>query len=76
MTLSQWLAVQGRGSKADLARRIGISWQAIHAIACGRSVPRVRTALAIEAVTGGVVTAADLLGVARPSVVEPDPDPS
>lgn len=47
----------------ELARAAGTTWQVIDEIAKGRRVPRADLARRISAATGGVVSAAVLMGL-------------
>lgn len=47
----------------ELARRAGVTWQVIDEIAKGKRVPRAPLARRISAATGGVVSAAALMGL-------------
>lgn len=68
MTLSEYIAAHGTAAKRAIADRTGLRWATIHDIARGTQRPQPDTALAIEAATGGAVTAVELLGLpARPS---------
>lgn len=65
MDLQAWLERAGN-SRSSLARRSGISKTTLHRITRGETVPRAKTAKAIEEATGGEVTAAELLGLDAP----------
>lgn len=63
MKLAKYIEAHGTAAKRDLARKTGLRWATIHDIAAGKATPRAETAKKIEAATGGVVTAAELLGI-------------
>lgn len=60
MRLSTWIALQGRGSIAALARATGKRYHTIHALARGAAHATYKTALLIQTATGGLVTVAEL----------------
>ena len=60
MRLSTWIALQGRGSIAALARATGKRYHTIHALARGATRATYQTALLIQKATGGLVTVAEL----------------
>lgn len=64
MTLKEFFKGKPRGSKADMCLKLGITRTWMSQIVSGRKVPSVELAVAIESVTLGVVTRADL----RPDV--------
>lgn len=63
MKLSEWFKREGSGSKTRLQLETGLAYTTILRIEAGTTTPRAKTAKAIEEATGGVVTAAELLGV-------------
>ena len=60
MLFSEWVKGQP-GTRLDVARRLGISRDALHKIMRGQVFPRGSTRQAIARETGGVVTADSLL---------------
>lgn len=58
MTLPEWLD-QNNVSKADLAKSLGVSPEAVRVWCVGRSIPRQAMIAKIRAHTGGQVTAND-----------------
>lgn len=63
LTVDEWVAMHGRGSMAELARRTGAHWRTIQQIAQGHSTPSPRLAVAIEFATKGQCRAEKLLGL-------------
>lgn len=63
MRLREWLDREGPGAQARLERTAPIAHSTLSRIVNGLSTPKVETAKAIEAATGGEVTAAELLGI-------------
>lgn len=60
MTLAEYLKLK-RGAASDLAKRLGVSRQAIASLArSGRGGIRLRAAIALVKATGGVVTLEEL----------------
>jgi hypothetical protein len=62
--LARHLDSQGKGERARIARKAGLSWLTVDAIAKGEQRPHVETAQRIEAATDGAVSAIELLGLA------------
>lgn len=62
MDLATWRK-KHPGKLAELARAVGVRWQTLREIEIGKRTPFPKTAVAIEAATGGAVTAAELLGL-------------
>jgi len=52
---------RARRSKYALAKAAGLPWKTVHRLALGRHRPGARVAAAIEAATGGEVSAAALM---------------
>ena len=83
-TFAEWLAERGVGGRAQVAKATGLRWQSVNDIARGVVTPRASTAKAIEAATGGAVSAASLLGLsdtivistpgASPAAVDAEPE--
>lgn len=63
MTLAEYVAKHGKGSKQALADATGLRWQTIHHLAEGVTTPRLKTAIKLQAATGGACTVPELLGV-------------
>lgn len=60
MTLAEWLKTSGTG-QSELGRQIGVTRAAVHNWVAGKVAPTLYYALAIEAISGGKVPAAELL---------------
>lgn len=58
MKLHAWLS-ETNTSKAELARRLNVTAEAVRFWCIGRSIPRQRTLQAIASETGGKVTVSD-----------------
>ena len=65
MNLNEYLNNQGRGAAAALAESVGCGRSHMSLIASGKRLPSPQLARAIEVKTGGVVSAAQLLGIER-----------
>jgi DNA-binding transcriptional regulator YdaS (Cro superfamily) len=61
MSLTEYLAAQGRGSASDLARRLGVSPVSVHRWKIGIHAPGWQRVAQIERATNGAVTAADFV---------------
>lgn len=55
-TFSKWMQSHNM-SQSDVASRLGVTRQAVHVWCIGRSPPSLYHALALEALTGGAVSA-------------------
>jgi len=51
-SLEKWCEAYGHGARAYLAREVGVRWATINDVVEKRSIPTVKTAKAIERVTG------------------------
>jgi DNA-binding transcriptional regulator YdaS (Cro superfamily) len=60
MTLQEYFFDKPRGSKLDLARKLGVSKTWISLIVSGREQPSAALSLMIEKFTGGAVTRKEL----------------
>ena len=84
MTLAEYIAAHGGpAAKRALAEQAGLRWATVHDAVRGARGPSVSTARAIEAATGGAVSAASLLGLdtivtpdggARPAAADAEPE--
>jgi DNA-binding transcriptional regulator YdaS (Cro superfamily) len=60
MTLTEFFADKPRGSKVELARKVGVSKTWMSLVIAGRQPPSPELARDIEVATGGAVKRADL----------------
>src|SRR5690348_15574020 len=67
MDLATWRKQQPTGALAGLADKTGLRWPTLYDIASGKRRPTVESAKLIELHTGGAVTVAEMLDLARPT---------
>lgn len=74
MRLDQWVKREGYGAKARLALKTGLGFNVILYLVAGTRVASGRTALLIEAATGGEVTVRELIAT-KPRAAKPKAKP-